>query len=563
MKRAVTLVRVSSTKQAIDGLSHEDQLKEIRAFILSSEWVEVKMFPLVESGADGERKFFKEVIDYCKDKSNKIDFVVVLNIGRFTREGSNAYKDWKDELEKGGVQLRDIVGTIQEKRNSMASVGLKYSWSEYYPSETQELIEAERFKTERREILTRTLKQSIIYLNLGYYLRPTPYGFKRIYVETEHGRRANIEPLANEEFFVKKIFQMRAEGYNQKEIAQEINNLGYKSRIRNRRDKRTQVSIGKIGNEPISDKRISEILKNTTYAGVICQKWTLMQPVKGKFKAIVDIDTFNKANKNQIMIVQNGDEVFTLYGEEINSRKTVKRVTKHNPLYPFKMVVSCPICRGDLRGSASTGRSGKKYPLYHCSKGHKQWSMPAKEFNDVVYDFIRHIEFDEGNHKLLEALFYEEWNSKRSDVIEESHTKEKCVTSLLVEQKTVINRIKTVDSDLVRKALEKEYEELDLKIEKARKTRDEQVNKEINIKQAFAYAKYFMEHLEELLIDTDNVRRQQQLFGMLFKELPTYKQIEDGTANLAEYFRLNKEKIRFCDPDRDRTGDLLRDRETC
>ena len=72
-----------------------------------------------------------------------------------------------------------------------------------------------------------------------------------------------------------------------------------------------------------------------------------------------------------------------------------------------------------------------------------------------------------------------------------------------------------------------------------------------------------MEHLEELLIDTKNMRRQQQLFGMMFNELPTYDQIIDGTVDLAEYFRINKENIRSCDPDRDRTGDLLRDRETC
>ena len=72
-----------------------------------------------------------------------------------------------------------------------------------------------------------------------------------------------------------------------------------------------------------------------------------------------------------------------------------------------------------------------------------------------------------------------------------------------------------------------------------------------------------MEHLEELLIDTENVRRQEQLFGMMFNELPTYNQIIDGTANLAEYFKLNNKKIRNGDPDRARTGDLLRDREIC
>lgn len=103
----------------------------------------------------------------------------------------------------------------------------------------------------------------------------------------------------------------------------------------------------------------------------------------------------------------------------------------------------------------------------------------------------------------------------------------------------------------------------EITLKKARKIRDIQVKKEINAKLGFKHAKYFMEHMEELLIDTENVRRQQQLFGMMFNELPTYDQIIDGTVNLTEYFRINKEKIRSCEPERNRTVDLLRDRETC
>lgn len=76
-----------------------------------------------------------------------------------------------------------------------------------------------------------------------------------------------------------------------------------------------------------------------------------------------------------------------------------------------------------------------------------------------------------------------------------------------------------------------------------------------------------MEHLEELLINSDNLRRQKQLFGLLFDQLPTYEQVIDGTPELNLYFKLNREcdlsKLSSCDLDRIRTDDLLRDRETC
>ena len=360
-----------------------------------------------------------------------------------------------------------------------------------------------------------------------------------------------------------KVFKMKSQGFNLPEIANEINRLGFKSRIRNRRDKRTKKSIGKIGGSLATANRVSEILSRTIYAGVICEKWTRYQPVKAKFQGFIDLDLFNQANKDKILLQAYEDKALIFYGVEAQTERTKKRIMKHNPDYPFKRVVFCPICNHELRGSASKGRSGQKYPYYHCSHGHKQWSVPANEFNDNIYDFIRNIKFDEEDQKLLELLFYEEWDKKRADIIEESQTKERYVSDLLTEQNDVFKRIKQVDSDIVRKALEKNYEELEKKLKQARTIRDKQVKKEINAKLGFHYAKYFMEHLEELLIDTKNVRRQEQLFGMMFNELPTYNQIIDGTVNLAEYFKLSKQKIRTGEPDRDRTGDLFRDREIC
>ncbi len=76
---------------------------------------------------------------------------------------------------------------------------------------------------------------------------------------------------------------MGAQGYNNPQIANEINRLSCKSRIRNKRDKRTKVAIGKIGGNPAQANRMGDILKRTIYAGVICEEWTNFQPVKAKF----------------------------------------------------------------------------------------------------------------------------------------------------------------------------------------------------------------------------------------------------------------------------------------
>lgn len=565
MKRAVILVRASSSKQANEGDPLEQQLEQCRHYIKKQDWKEIKVFALIESGALDERKFFQEVLSYAIDRQNKVDFLVFKNISRFTRGGGVDYIKWKTILENNGVRITDIYNTIGEKINTLEHLGFAYEWSSYSPSESNEINLAEQAKADRRNILTQMISAEIVYTNQGYYPRVPPYGYKTQKIETEHGKRTILIEVSEETFYIKKVFKMKTQGFNLSEIANEINNLGYKSRIRirNRRDKRTKQSIGKIGETPATSNTIAQILDRTIYAGIICEKWTRYQPVKAKFPGFIDVNLFNQANKDKILLQISENKAFIFYGKEATKERTKKRIMKNNPKYPFKRVVLCPVCKHELRGSASKGRSGQKYEYYHCSHNHKQWSVKASEFNQNIYSFIKQIRFDDDHHKMLEELFHEKWDGKRINIIEKSQAKESYVNDLLVEQKSILQSIKQTSSGIVREALETDYENLEIRLKLARKDRDRQVKKEIDAKLGFQYARYFMEHLEELLIDTENVRRQEQLFGMMFTELPTYSQIMDGTAKLVEYFRLANENISSCDLDRNRTDDLLRDRETC
>ncbi|MBD3279245.1 MAG: hypothetical protein GF390_00870 [Candidatus Pacebacteria bacterium] len=55
------------------------------------------------------------------------------------------------------------------------------------------------------------------------------------------------------------------------------------------------------------------------------------------------------------------------------------------------------------------------------------------------------------------------------------------------------------------------------------------------------YAEHFVEHLEELLIARDNLAQQTALFEFLFKEMPSYEKVVNGTPNLAPIFKLNQQ----------------------
>ena len=49
---------------------------------------------------------------------------------------------------------------------------------------------------------------------------------------------------------------------------------------------------------------------------------------------------------------------------------------------------------------------------------------------------------------------------------------------------------------------------------------------------------YFLEHLEELLLDTKNSLKKAEYFGILFEETPTYQDLLSGTPKLAPYLAL-------------------------
>lgn len=63
-------------------------------------------------------------------------------------------------------------------------------------------------------------------------------------------------------------------------------------------------------------------------------------------------------------------------------------------------------------------------------------------------------------------------------------------------------------------------------------------NKEIKALASVEEAAHLIEHLEDVLIDKDNVKNQEILFHLIFKELPTYEDLVNRTLNLQPLLKL-------------------------
>ena len=96
-------------------------------------------------------------------------------------------------------------------------------------------------------------------------------------------------------------------------------------------------------------------------------------------------------------------------------------------------------------------------------------------------------------------------------------------------------------SPVIREALEKRIEEIQIQILEAQGQRNKIEIKENDIHAFIKYAKYLMEHHQEMLLNQENYTVLRSLFGLVFDALPTYTEIVNGTPKLSLPYKLSDE----------------------
>ena len=107
-------------------------------------------------------------------------------------------------------------------------------------------------------------------------------------------------------------------------------------------------------------------------------------------------------------------------------------------------------------------------------------------------------------------------------------------------KKKAVDLLINTENPTVRKELEKRVEDLDVQLKAAKAERNKFEMTENDIQAFIQYARYLMEHLGDLLLDSRNMNMQQALFGLVFDELPTYTEIVNGTPKLTLVFELSE-----------------------
>ena len=548
-KTCVIYFRVSTPKQERQGDSLEKQERICREFA-ERHGLEIFADPFADiySGRSDSRPKLDEMIGYRFSNQGKVGYVIVLSIDRLSRGGSVGYNVIVDQIRSLKVEVKDTSGIIQEEINLMPEYGDiadEYRFSKKRPSKLSEDIVAQAKQDMIDDQLRRLIGRQIDLTQAGYWIGTYPYGFKTVkQSDTETGtkKKTTLAEDEKEAPFIKEIFALRAGGIlSDKEIVSRVNKMGYKSRIRNKWDQSQGKLIGQTGGKKLTVQQMQQYIENPTYAEIVKKKWTKWLPIKGQFEGLVSIDTWNKANQGKFYIKEfkNGDyQILKNY----NEKKRVK--TKVSEEYPYKHVIKCPLCGKNFWASASKGKSGKKFPSYHClgvvkkKSTHKHYGISAEEFNKTIEDFVNRLTFTNEYRKGFELVMKDVYRKKHKEQLDNSADLAKLVQNKRTELKTLHERLKTSTKEVSIRMIEEDMEKIDNELKDLEVQRNQSEATEHDLTQYLKYAGELLEHPGKILLKPRKKEDQQAIWSLVFEELPTYEEIKTGTPKLSLCFKI-------------------------
>ena len=508
--RCLLLVRVSTVGQH-DGEGADLQMD--RGFKCAKERFNIpreQVKPYVEtwSGRKEERPHLEEVYDIVA--AERIKLVLFYDIDRLTRAGPGFYERTKKRFQALGAEIADVKGIIQPSTNLLAGSGggfgddFVYEWSEHSPSEKAEVLEAQMAKDEARKILSRTIPVQIKNAQAGLTTRRAPYGYNNCKIIGEHGQpQASREVNEEEAYFVRKIFELKLQGRSTEAIAREVNALGFKTRSLRRWSKDKSSVVGSFGGNPISCKEVTRILRRPDYAGFNVDKWTKGYPVPANHSKIVDLTQWNLANTGHKQLVQSPNNPSGWELTQDGERKAREYRLEHQG-FPFKSQIHCPGCDRPVTGSFSKGKSGKRYGYYHCGARRCGIRLSSTQAHQILRETLAALRFTPAAAERFEQHLRELWIDKVGDANARLTTLSTQIAEQRQEADGIFERLKLARSPLVIERLEAEFEEIMAQVETLEAKRTDKEHHEDQINRVLAFARYLIEHLDELVLDTQH-----------------------------------------------------------
>lgn len=309
-KTAVVYARVSTARQADDGLPVESQLEQCRAkaAALGARVLEVFRDDGI-SGRTTNRPAFQAALDYCDEQ--RIDYFVCWSSSRFARNHIDAALN-KRLLEKSGVRLVFVSQDFGES-------------DEAWMIESIVAIMDEQYSRAIAKDTRRSMAKNAVdgFWNGGN----VPFGYQSAPV----GRRKQLVPVESEALVVRMIFRWCIDGHGQKDIALRLNGSG----------------IGRRGK--VWDKAsVASVLRSRAVLGLIVFNDRCREIVTQAHAAIVTTEVWDMAK----------EKVGARSPRNVGGRPRSEAV--------FSGLLVCEACGQAMYTETATGRGDVRYHYYNC-----------------------------------------------------------------------------------------------------------------------------------------------------------------------------------------------------
>lgn len=207
MKKACVYTRVSTQEQANEGYSIEEQERMCKAYIESKGWEYVGTYsdPGI-SGRTMNRTGLQKMLTAIKN--NKVEAVVIYKLDRLSRKQKDTMTIIEDVFLKNNIVLASLNETLDTSTPwGRAMIGILSSFNQ---------MESENIQM--RTMMGREAKVR----SGGYAGGKPPIGYR-----AENGTLVIVPEEAE---IVKLVFKMRKEGKTLKQIANDLNEMGYKTK---------------------------------------------------------------------------------------------------------------------------------------------------------------------------------------------------------------------------------------------------------------------------------------------------------------------------------------------